>query len=57
MLLDIVDEVFAPVTTPDYVAMMVEDFLVSIKTTVTQNALHGSYAIMDERYIHKVCMP
>lgn len=30
MLLDIVDEIFAPVTTPDradYVAMMVEDFL------------------------------
>jgi hypothetical protein len=30
MLLDIVDEVFAPVTTPDradYVAMLVEDFM------------------------------
>jgi hypothetical protein len=34
MLLDIVDEVFAPVTTPDradYVAMLVEDFLECFK--------------------------
>ena len=34
MLLDIVDEVFAPVTTPDrsdYVAMLVEDFLEHFK--------------------------
>ena len=34
MLLDIVDEIFAPVTTPDradYVVMMVEDFLEGFK--------------------------
>ena len=40
LLLDIVDELFAPVTTPeraDYVAMLVEDFLETFKELCPQD--------------------
>ena len=59
LLLDIVDEVFAP----DYVAMMVEDFLECFKESYPSRPLTPKMHYMIniplwmKRYIHKVCMP
>lgn len=55
MLLTIMDYVFAPVTSADkadYVAMLVEDFLMDFKdlypeTSYSQDALHDTSTIID----------